>query len=155
MRSNSCRTVDTISTEKVETADDYPSDNDSDLCDEEEGHGTIVISPFSRGPGTSSTTATDSENDSTASNDNDGDGNGDEKAEKSVSNLCAICLEEYHEGETIVWSSNKNCRHAFHRDCLASYLVMVKDTDTYPCPCCRQNFFFDMEDANCKTCEEV
>ena len=65
---------------------------------------------------------------------------------KPVANLCAICLEEYHEGDTIVWSSNKNCRHAFHRDCLTSYLVKINAKDTYesyPCPCCRQNFFYE------------
>ena len=65
---------------------------------------------------------------------------------KSVSNLCAICLEEYHEGETIVWSSNKNCQHAFHQDCLVNYLAKVKAEKEFPCPCCRRNFFFENAD---------
>mmetsp|Transcript_111449 Transcript_111449/g.228189 ORF Transcript_111449/g.228189 Transcript_111449/m.228189 type:complete len:236 (+) Transcript_111449:358-1065(+) len=120
IRRKSCRTIDTLSTDDGK---DYQSGDENELSDEEEGNGVVVVHSF---PG-----------DTEVSSDK-------ESTEKSVSNLCAICLEEYHEGDTIVWSSNKQCRHAFHRECLTNYLVTVKDEETYPCPCCRQNFFFEI-----------
>jgi hypothetical protein len=59
--------------------------------------------------------------------------------ERKVSNNCAICLENYSAGECVVWSSDQECRHVFHRDCIVAYLIKVKSGET-PCPCCRQSF---------------
>ena len=90
--------------------------------------------------------------------------------DKVAANMCAICLEDYHAGETIVWSSNDSCKDAFHHDCIVDYLVLqlvdqyhkqqqdhhgselmnTLDTarleksmlkDPPSCPCCRQDFW--------------
>jgi hypothetical protein len=58
---------------------------------------------------------------------------------ETVSNECAICLDTYKPGESVVWSCNRNCPHAFHQDCLLDYWVKVNDNSS-PCPMCRQNF---------------
>ena len=107
-------------------------DGDLSSFEEEEGHIIAMLS-------------SSSSSSSFLNNNNNNNNN----TEKTVSDLCAICLDEYHEEDIIVWSSNnKNCRHAFHRDCLANYFMKIKEDDTYPCPCCRQNFFFDSENEN-------
>jgi len=48
---------------------------------------------------------------------------------------CAICLTEYEEGDEICWSHNKECNHAFHRECILEWLIRHDD-----CPCCRHNY---------------
>lgn len=58
-------------------------------------------------------------------------------AEREYAGTCAICLEPYMVGDLIVWSSNPDCPHVFHRECLLSYLCKVKGNRT-PCPCCRR-----------------
>jgi hypothetical protein len=63
-----------------------------------------------------------------------------EHSPRAVPNACAICLEAYKPEETVVWSSNIDCSHAFHQDCILDYLVKLKVKDTVPCPCCRQDF---------------
>lgn len=55
-----------------------------------------------------------------------------------VPNCCAICLGEYDIGDKVVWSSNKECPHAFHEDCILDWLVKMQPQT--PCPCCRQEF---------------
>jgi hypothetical protein len=60
---------------------------------------------------------------------------------QAVPNACAICLESYKPDETVVWSSNIDCSHAFHQDCILDYAVNLKKVkDNVPCPCCRQDF---------------
>ena len=63
----------------------------------------------------------------------------DLKSPRSVPNCCAVCLMAYDPGETVVWSSNPDCLHAFHEECLLDWLVHSKQEGT-PCPCCRQSF---------------
>lgn len=55
-----------------------------------------------------------------------------------VSNCCAVCLSSYRIGDTVTWSSNPKCIHAFHRDCVVDWLVKMQPET--PCPCCRQEF---------------
>mmetsp|Transcript_103 Transcript_103/g.125 ORF Transcript_103/g.125 Transcript_103/m.125 type:complete len:225 (-) Transcript_103:720-1394(-) len=59
---------------------------------------------------------------------------------------CAICLAKYSPGETIIRSSNPNCSHAFHEECILKWLLwrsrLRKDL---LCPCCRGNFVADIE----------
>ena len=83
-----------------------------------------------------------------------------------VANGCVICLEPYQSGETVVWSKNQDCIHAFHQECLIEYFqaankgnwrlgslfdnqsdvdnshndISTEFADTI-CPCCRQDFF--------------
>ena len=54
-----------------------------------------------------------------------------------IPNCCAICLCAYDVGDSIVWSNNKDCIHAFHEECILDYLQRQKTT---PCPCCRREF---------------
>jgi len=50
---------------------------------------------------------------------------------------CAICLLDYEPGDDIVWSSkDKACSHAFHEECMMSWLVRGKKR----CPVCRSFF---------------
>jgi hypothetical protein len=66
-------------------------------------------------------------------------------SQKSVPNCCAICLSSYKVGEAVVWSTNEDCPHAFHQNCIVDYLVTVNGGKT-PCPCCRQNFVCELSE---------
>jgi hypothetical protein len=57
---------------------------------------------------------------------------------KLVPNCCAVCLCDYRPGDVVVWSSNPECVHAFHRECVVDWLVKMQPET--PCPCCRQEF---------------
>mmetsp|Transcript_2791 Transcript_2791/g.5041 ORF Transcript_2791/g.5041 Transcript_2791/m.5041 type:complete len:211 (-) Transcript_2791:309-941(-) len=59
----------------------------------------------------------------------------------TVPNCCVICLEEYKPGSSVVWSTNADCEHAFHRDCIVKYFdkIQRKVAET-PCPCCRAKY---------------
>jgi hypothetical protein len=84
-------------------------------------------------------------------------------ARRRVPNCCAICLSGYEVGDKVVWSSNKKCKHAFHRDCALDWFSKIRNppslsTDSdwavggtsssataapkipTPCPCCRREF---------------
>lgn len=61
-----------------------------------------------------------------------------------VPNCCAICLGDYSVGDTVIWSSNPSCQHAFHDDCILEWLLKMQPAT--PCPCCRQEFT-DLEDV--------
>jgi len=50
---------------------------------------------------------------------------------------CCICFENYHIGDKVVWSSNPNCPHVFHEDCILAWLSKMGEG---LCPLCRQNF---------------
>jgi hypothetical protein len=56
--------------------------------------------------------------------------------------MCAICLDHYQEGETIVWSQDKDCCHVYHKECFVDYLSNRTNPtlDDNPCPTCRRNF---------------
>ena len=59
----------------------------------------------------------------------------------TVPNCCIICLSAYKKGDVVVWSSNEECQHAFHRKCIVKYLVKIqKKVASTPCPCCRRRF---------------
>jgi hypothetical protein len=63
---------------------------------------------------------------------------GVEEELKSVPNNCAICLDTYVSGDTIVTSCNPLCPHAFHQECIIEWLVKMQEGT--PCPCCRRTF---------------
>ena len=50
---------------------------------------------------------------------------------------CAICLSAYRPKCYVSWSPTEECRHAFHRDCILTWLLKQ---DQPLCPCCRRPF---------------
>lgn len=78
--------------------------------------------------------------------------------ERAVPIFCAVCLMEYEVSDRVCWSSNKECTHVFHEDCIVQWLVSSGRTKSkrrwFPenpsekrlmcyeleCPCCRQEF---------------
>jgi Ring finger domain len=52
---------------------------------------------------------------------------------------CAICLEQFMDGDMIVESSsiNMDCMHEFHRNCIHQWCMFQTN-----CPCCRRELLF-------------
>lgn len=59
------------------------------------------------------------------------------KEERRVPSSCAICLEPYRPNDSIVWSTNANCVHVFHEQCVSLWLMKRFKP---ACPVCRQQF---------------
>lgn len=55
--------------------------------------------------------------------------------EKGNHQMCAICLEEYALGDSISWSRNQRCFHAFHTSCIKGWLEQINREGR--CPVCR------------------
>jgi len=75
----------------------------------------------------------------------------DDSNRREVPIFCAICLGEYTISEQVSWSSNSDCPHVFHRECITqwfltllkskSHVEVVAPTPTkLECPMCRQDF---------------
>lgn len=61
-----------------------------------------------------------------------------QNANRTVPGCCAICLCPYVDGDQISWSSgSSSCLHAFHTDCVLSWLAKKEEPQ---CPVCRQPF---------------
>jgi len=60
---------------------------------------------------------------------------------REVPNECSICLCEYTLGSDIVRSSNPQCDHVFHTNCIEQWLMKQRDGPL--CPCCRRDFVID------------
>ena len=61
----------------------------------------------------------------------------------SSSGACSICLEAYQQHDTLIWSLNQDCSHAFHQDCLLEFFARNTGKQgkiATPCPCCRRDF---------------
>jgi hypothetical protein len=48
---------------------------------------------------------------------------------------CAICLYNFENHDQVCESNNPECKHVFHEECLASWLLKHKD-----CPICRCDY---------------
>lgn len=71
---------------------------------------------------------------------------------RNVLSTCAICLVKYQPGNKVSWSSNEECRHVFHRDCILLWLLKKNGAGggivgngnhnerRHLCPCCRREF---------------
>jgi len=60
---------------------------------------------------------------------------------REVPNECSICLCEYEIKSDIVWSSNPQCDHVFHTQCIEQWLMKQRGGPL--CPCCRRDFVID------------
>jgi hypothetical protein len=85
--------------------------------------------------------------------------------------FCAICLMHYEINEQVCWSSNRECVHVFHKDCIVKWLVKLGNMkprneripDSYlsrslpyllDCPMCRQEFLLRSEVKQSNDCTQ-
>lgn len=54
---------------------------------------------------------------------------------------CYICLSHFESNELVTMSNNADCKHIFHKDCIASWLVKQDG-----CPICRRSYLEAKED---------
>jgi Ring finger domain len=73
---------------------------------------------------------------------------------RQVPNECSICLCEYTVGSDVVWSSNPQCDHVFHENCIEQWLMKQREGPL--CPCCRRDFVIDpFDDVEAFLCDIV
>ena len=58
----------------------------------------------------------------------------------SIRNMCAICCDNYEEGDDIAYSRNQECHHFYHVECILEWLMRENNND---CPLCRSAFLVD------------
>ncbi|GFH47497.1 hypothetical protein CTEN210_03972 [Chaetoceros tenuissimus] len=58
----------------------------------------------------------------------------------SIQNMCAICCDNYEEGDDIAYSRNQECPHFYHVECILEWLMRDNNDD---CPLCRSAFLAD------------
>lgn len=91
---------------------------------------------------------------------------------------CAVCLSSFLANERITWSSNVDCSHVFHHDCLLHWFQTVgrktqkallercpnvseedvlKMVIKFPklCPCCRQTFCVEIQENGGDKTKEI
>jgi Ring finger domain len=57
--------------------------------------------------------------------------------DRAIAGVCTICLCPYEGGDQVTWSTEKECQHAFHTDCIIPWLAKKEEPK---CPVCRQEF---------------
>jgi hypothetical protein len=65
------------------------------------------------------------------------------KSIRVVPGFCTICLSGFYPDHEIVWSSNSECDHVFHRECMEQWLMKLPGIEEPICPCCRRDFVVD------------
>jgi hypothetical protein len=114
------------------TNTDYSSSSASDIESSYGENGTIQLRGNTKNNNTKNNTNKNTNNNNTNNNTNN--------EPVMVPNMCAVCLCEFEVNETVMWSSNPQCHHYFHDDCILTWLVKRKEEDGTACPCCRQEF---------------
>ena len=83
--------------------------------------------------------------------------NNKDNSVREVPAFCAICLKQYQLSDEVSWSSNSQCTHVFHQDCIAHWMVTLlkkrgnglftirrgandRIIGGLDCPMCRQEF---------------
>jgi hypothetical protein len=56
---------------------------------------------------------------------------------RTVRNCCSICIAPYRKGDQLVCSSNPQCPHVYHFDCILRWLCQ---RDANLCPMCRRAY---------------
>lgn len=87
---------------------------------------------------------------------------------RPVDSFCAICLDSFMLSDVVSWSSNHDCSHTFHRDCILHWLLVQNDVNRARapstkneslllCPCCRVQFMEQSSQTTSmsNTCSEV
>ena len=67
-----------------------------------------------------------------------------------TSDPCSICLDNYKVGNEVVWSTNPNCVHVYHKECMLTWLCKFGEGC---CPICRESFCIE-EDVHCEGREQ-
>jgi hypothetical protein len=92
---------------------------------------------------------------------------------RDVSIFCAICLDGYEPSERLCYSSNSDCPHVYHEDCIVQWLLSLGRTKckmqkfsecpneaqllnyTLECPSCRQAFICKSVSSPTQEGEEI
>ena len=71
---------------------------------------------------------------------------------KLVLPACAVCLEPFQLGDAVGKAQNDACKHVYHKDCIAEWLLHNMD-----CPLCKRNFLSlaNSEDGDADAEEET
>ena len=73
---------------------------------------------------------------------------------RAVPIYCAVCLTKYEVSNRVCWSSNSECSHVFHEDCMLHWLVVLGRSQGKllefhkSCPCCRKDFISFLAEEN-------
>jgi len=60
-----------------------------------------------------------------------------------IDTTCGICLMEYQVNDVVAWSFIERCKHAYHEDCISSWLYSSLEISSRrgpTCPVCRHEF---------------
>jgi hypothetical protein len=74
--------------------------------------------------------------------------------DRAVPIHCAVCLTKYEVSNRVCWSSNSECSHVFHEDCMLHWLVVLGRSQGKllefhkSCPCCRKDFISFLAEEN-------
>lgn len=117
--------ADSAAAPTVETS---PETHDNDYYyDEEEGDfSTLLVLP------TSPSNRKDVEEDN-----HDSSSGTTTPNQRTVPGLCTVCLTPYQVGDKVTYSTQTDCLHCYHSDCIIPWLLKKESPH---CPICRQNF---------------
>mmetsp|Transcript_23533 Transcript_23533/g.36180 ORF Transcript_23533/g.36180 Transcript_23533/m.36180 type:complete len:142 (+) Transcript_23533:491-916(+) len=62
----------------------------------------------------------------------------EETGEDDYSSKCPICLNGMQIGQEITRSTDPQCHHSYHKECILEWMLRPKSE--LHCPCCRRDF---------------